>query len=341
MPQSDSNKNKQICWVITEGMAGTQNQCIAVAQALGLDPVIKQISLNWPWSLLSPYLGFEISCSFKEINQTDNKTSDTHARNAHSIKAPWPDIAICSGRKSIAAARYIKKKSGGRTFTLQIQDPRVTPSQFDLVAVPAHDKLRGDNVIVTDTAPNRITTHTLDEAKTRFTEDFGKFKSPRIAFLVGGDSKTHKLTEACIENMCQDIKTARDTGASVLITTSRRTGIKNEKAIQNALPEDHTYFWGASQNPAETNPYFGMMAWADAIVVTEDSVSMVSDALSTGKPVYIYKLEGQSTKFDRFYANIIEKGFARPYEGKIEPYTYNIEPAAQIVANEVRRRVSL
>jgi mitochondrial fission protein ELM1 len=108
-----------LTWIITEGLAGTENQCLGVAEALGVTPEIKRVSLKQPWKLLSPYLGFEKAASF-----------------APPLCGPWPDLLIASGRKSIAASRYIKKASGGKTFTVQIQDPRISLAHFDLVAVP-------------------------------------------------------------------------------------------------------------------------------------------------------------------------------------------------------------
>src|SRR5262245_41653904 len=127
---------KITCWIVTEGLAGTENQCLGVAEALGIMPEIKRIRLRQPWKSFSPFLGFEQNMTFSPP-----------------LQPPWPDLLLASGRKSIAASRYIKKASGGRTFTVQIQDPRISPSYFDLVAVPEHDPARGENVIVTAASP--------------------------------------------------------------------------------------------------------------------------------------------------------------------------------------------
>ena len=88
------------CWIVTEGLTGTENQCLGVAEALGVIPEVKRINLKQPWRTLSPWLGFEHAGIF---------TGDP-------IAAPWPDLALCSGRKAIAAARYIRKASGGKTL---------------------------------------------------------------------------------------------------------------------------------------------------------------------------------------------------------------------------------
>src|SRR5262245_61933506 len=106
---------KPVCWVVGEGIAGTENQCLGVAEALGVAAEVKRVALRQPWKALSPYLGFECGCSFEP-----------------QLEGPWPDIVIAGGRKAIAAARYIKKASGGKTYTVLLQDPRISTKAFDL-----------------------------------------------------------------------------------------------------------------------------------------------------------------------------------------------------------------
>ena len=135
-PVSNPYRKPLSCWIVTEGLAGTENQCIGVAEALDIPVEIKRIRLNNPWKTFSPYLGFEGNFTFSPA-----------------LLPPWPDLLLTSGRKSIAAARFIKRQSSGRTVTVHLQDPRISAHHFDLVAVPAHDSLRAENVIVTAAAP--------------------------------------------------------------------------------------------------------------------------------------------------------------------------------------------
>lgn len=286
-----TNKNTKSCWIITEGLTGTENQCLAVAEQLGqlmpLDTIVKRTGLRQPWKTLSPYIGFECAYTF---------TGDA-------LSAPWPDIVVASGRKSVAAAMYIKKKTGGKCFTIQLQDPRIAAHNFDLVAVPAHDRLRGDNVIVTDTAPNLITAEKLKAARQEYKKLFGGYNKDGkvISVLIGGNSKTHSLTPQIATQLCKDLKRLSDEGNSLLITTSRRTDIGTQAQLKTELKGDNVYIWTNEDESHTPNPYLGMLAYANAVIVTEDSVSMVSDALQTRCPVYLYKLSGQSRKFDRFY----------------------------------------
>ena len=303
------------CWVITEGMVGTENQCLGVAEALGLQPQVFKIGLRQPWKTLSPWLGFEQSCTFTPA-----------------LAPPWPDLLIAAGRKSVAASRYIKKQSGGKTFTVQLQDPKTSASQFDLVAVPHHDTLRGDNVIVTHGAPNRITTKKLEEARAKFASLFTDLPTPRVAVLIGGDSRTHKLTREITDKLTHQLQNL-DVG--LMVTTSRRTGEENTKILRTGLKGANSFFWDGKSE----NPYFGLLAWADHIIVTSDSVSMLSDACTTGKPVHIIELEGSSSRFNRLYTHLSEIGAIHRFNGNLTEWSYEPLRDARFIANKIREKL--
>ena len=349
-------------WIITEGIAGTENQCLGVAEALGVAAEIKRIKLQEPWKTLSPYLGFEQFFTFSPR-----------------LEAPWPDLLITSGRKAIAAARYIKKQSHGKTFTLHIQDPRIGAKHFDLLAVPAHDPARGDNVIVTTAAPNRITKEKLETAKAEFAA-FEHLPAPRVAVLIGGSSKAYTLTPAIMEKLAGQLKALSDQGHSLMITASRRTGKENEKILRDALfPSRHPV--GAPERrpherdpqsqqapPADipgsplskpakagrgddgnvflwngegANPYFGMLAWADTILVTADSASMLSEACTTGKPVYMIKLEGGAARIAKLHENLIGHGALRIFDGALEHWNYAPLGDSEKIADAVRQKLKI
>ena len=312
LSKKQSSQGDLTCWILTEGMIGTQNQCVGVAEALGIEPIIKKIGLRQPWKTCSPWLKFEIAQTFTP-----------------SLNAPWPDLLIASGRKSIAASRYIKKKSHGKTFTVQIQDPKTSSDQFDLVAVPFHDSLRDDNVIVTDGAPNRLTKEKLHNAKKEFSSLFKSMDTPRVAVLIGGNSRTHKLTTEITQKLVRQLS---QIDAHLMITTSRRTGEENLQIIQQELSTADNFVWDGTGD----NPYFGMLAWADYIIVTSDSVSMLSDAGTTGKPVYVVNLEGKSPRFDRLHNHFKDLGITRNFEGSLEPWEYEALNDAQIIANAIK-----
>ncbi|PCI56142.1 MAG: hypothetical protein COB36_05005 [Alphaproteobacteria bacterium] len=309
--------NKTFCWIITEGIAGTENQCIGVANALGLNPDIKRIALNEPWQSLSPYLGFEQKGSFTPT-----------------LTSPWPDLLITSGRKSIAAARYIKKMSQQKTILVHIQDPRISAKVFDLIAVPEHDPLRGDNVIVTKGSPNKITLDSINNAKADFPE-FESLRSPRIAVLIGGTSKAYQMTRPITEKLANDLNHLNESlNASLMITCSRRTGAENQKILEAHLKNKANFFWDGQGK----NPYLAMLGYADYILVTADSASMISESCTTGKPVYMIDLEGGAKRISAFHSNIMRHGALKPFNGTLESFTYEPLNDAQMVAKEIKKR---
>lgn len=325
-PQNMTNAlpdNKNLtCWIVTEGMAGTENQCLGLAEALGVTPEVKRIKLRGIWKYLTPY--FRIGNSLALSTEGD------------SLQPPWPDLLIASGRKSVAASLAIKKASKGKTFTVQVQDPRVKPGLFDLVVVPSHDPTRGENVLVTQAALHRVTPEKLKNEAEKFKDRLEKLPRPRVAVLVGGNSKVHALTPTIMGDAAEMLETlAKKEGAGLMVTASRRTGIDNEAILRarlRGLPAD---IWDGKGD----NPYFAYLAWADYIIVTADSVSMVSEAISTGKPVYVVQLEGGSRRFNLFHNGLQKNGLTRPFAGKLENWNYTPPQDTLMVANEIKSRM--
>jgi mitochondrial fission protein ELM1 len=312
--------SQPLTWIVTEGIAGTENQCLGVAEALGVKPVVKRINLRQPWKTFSPYFGFETEHTF---------TGDP-------LTGPWPDLLIASGRKSIAAVRYIKKQNP-QTFCVQIQDPRISPKIFDMVSVPAHDPARADNVFVTTGSPNRITDEKLAAAKEEFKDKFAPLPSPRVAVLIGGKSKSHELDVDHTHDICDQLMGLLKQNYGLMVTTSRRTGADNDRIIRLQLQSDHSFIWDGTA----PNPYFGMLAWADFIIVTSDSVSMMSDVATTGKPVYIIPLKGGSPRLDKCLDTFLSKGLARKFTGTLESYSYQPLQDATDIAAEIQRKSGL
>ncbi|MEM6781952.1 MAG: mitochondrial fission ELM1 family protein [Pseudomonadota bacterium] len=306
------------CWIVVEdGLTGTENQCVGVAEALGVSYEIKHINYSDPWIALPQCLRPDYSRIYSP-----------------QFDAPYPDLVIAGGRKSTSASCYIKDKSKGSTFTVQLMDPYINPENFDLVAVPQHDKLRGDNVIVTLGAPNLITEEQLNKARLSFAHIFESMPTPRIAVAIGGRSGTYTLKDKRLKKIIEKLKSLP---GSLMITTSRRTGEENTQLLKDALDNDENYFWNG-QSP---NPYLGMLAWANHILVTEDSVSMICEAATTGKPVQTIQMDKGlqvslgDTKFLRFHNYIRKKGIAKPFTGNLEHWTYEPLNDAQKVADAI------
>jgi len=310
-----------ICWVVTEGFAGMENQCVGLAEAVGLRCEKKRVRRPpTPLRYLPPSLW----------------PNPLNSAAEGGLAPPWPDVLISSGRGSVAAALAVRQASGGKTFNVHLQTPYVASSRFDLVVIPRHDSLRGDNVLVTRTALHRVTKAKLAEAAQIFGASLAHLPRPLTAVLVGGSNKHQKCLPDVMHRMAdQLIAAARDRGGSLAVTTSRRTGEENAKILRERLQDVPLFFWDG----VDKNPYVGLLALADAIVVTSDSVSMVSEACATGKPVHVFNFGYGHKKLHQFHKALMDDGITRPFAGKIEAWPYDPPNETEAIANIVREYV--
>ena len=296
------------CWVVTDGKIGMENQCRGLGEALGLVPVLKRIKVAKPWRWLQPTL---------MINPLGGLDP-----SGDLLAPPWPDLIIASGRISVAPALAAKKaaaRAGKRLRLVQIQNPKVDPQRFDLVITPQHDQLTGPNVITTLGSMHRIDKSKLDAAAAQFADRYARLPRPLVSVLVGGANKVFRFdapTGARLGGLLRNMSAA--SGAGLAITTSRRTDPEATRAFREALGDAPADIWDGDGD----NPYFGLLALADAIVATGDSVNMVSEALGTGRPVHVFDLPGGSAKFSRFHAALRDAGLTRPFAGTLEHWTY-------------------
>ena len=287
-------------WAVSDGRAGIEAQVLGLAEAVArLKPAhIAVKRVGWraglgrlPWRLIPP-----------------------GALTGDPVAAPYPDIWIAAGRATLPLSARMLKRAGGHTFVVQTQDPRVPLDRFDLVIPPEHDGLTGPNVFPILGAPNRITTETLALELARFRERLDPLPRPRIAVIVGGKSRHHDLSPARARAMAGEIAQAVEAaGGALLLSYTRRTPAPAREAMTAALRHLPGIIWDGTGE----NPYFAFLAAADAILVTEDSTNLATDAAATGKPLFVLCMEGKSPKLARFHAELERRGIARPFVGDL------------------------
>lgn len=314
------------CWVVTDGKAGMESQCVGLAHALGLTPEIKRIRMRQPWRLLSPWLRAGLSLAFD---------------GARVLAPPWPDILIASGRLSVPASLHVRaesRRAGTPTFTVQVQDPVILSEHFDLVVTPLHDRLTGNNVVATLGALHGVTPEKLTAAAANLAPRIAGLNRPLIGVLIGGPNAAYRMGADEISQMAGRLAAvSRRMKASLLVTPSRRTGNDNVALVKSALDEQTSFIWDGSGD----NPYFGILGLSDYFVVTADSVNMITEACVTGKPVYVYGLPGGSPKSSRFLSALAAGSHTRPFEGTIEPFaTVPLREMDGVVA-AIRQRLNL
>lgn len=314
---------EQVAWVLTEGMAGMVTQAVGLAEAVGFPFENKTVRLRAPWRWLPPRVW--PSGVMGLSGESDRLT------------APWPDLVISCGRKSVGPAREIRRRSAGRSFCVHIQNPHLKPDSFDLIVAATHDALTGGNVVVTKGAIHRVTPERLRAAAAEYADRLAGLSRPFTAVLVGGPNAVYRMTpDIAAEFAARLASFAAATGGSLLVTPSRRTGDENVAALRDGLAGCRALVWDG----AGDNPYFGYLAQADQIVVTCDSVSMVSEACATGKPVYVADLPGGSAKFARFHSALRDEGITRPFTGAPADWRYEPFDDTGMVAGIIRDRMA-
>jgi hypothetical protein len=316
------SRRTPIVWAVHDGKIGMANQVLGLAEAVGYPVTEKAVALRAPWRHLAPSLWVHPMAALKPEG----------AR----LEPPWPDLLVSCGRAVIALALAVKRMSRGRTLWVHVQDPRFARRHVDLMVVPQHDLARGENVLLTVGAVHRVRPASLEAARSRFAALFGGMPHPLVGVLIGGSNRVYRLTPTVAASLGRQLAALAGQGFGIAITPSRRTGEAALKALAEQLRGVPHYLWHGTGE----NPYLGLLAHADALVVTGDSVNMVSEAASTGKPVHVVGLEGGSAKFQRFHETFRRAGIARAFTGGIERWTYAPPDDTERAATEIRHRMS-
>lgn len=286
-------------WVLHDGKAGMASQALGLAEATGFPYVEKVLDIGPPWTWLPPQLWLAPLAAAR-------------------LRPPWPDVVIGCGRLTAAPALAIRRASGGKCVAVQLQDPGVGHGEFDLMVVPEHDAYRGERVVVSLGAIHRVTPEKLAAERARFPR-FETLPRPVVSVLVGGANRAYRLSLERLGAIADRIAAAvRAAGGSVLATASRRTGPAGIALLRERFAGVPGEVWDNTGD----NPYYAYLAVADYLLVTADSVSMVSEAAATGKPVHIIELGGGNAKFARFHAAMRAAGITRPFSGRLETWTY-------------------
>lgn len=310
-----------VCWALTDGRPGNANPARGLAEALGLAPVAKTVRLATPGRWLPPGLWPPGMLGL--------------GAGSDPLAPPWPDLVISCGRKAIGPALEIRRRSGGATRAVHIQHPRINPSRFDLVVCPAHDRLQGPNVVVTVGTVHGLTRATLDAAAAAWKDRLGVVPRPRVAVLIGGTSKAYRMDAPTGRRIGTDLaRLVAQTGAGLMLTLSNRTEAAAAAEIRSALAGTGAWIWDGRGD----NPYRGMLGLADHVLVTADSVNMMSEAAATGRPVYTLELPaaGSTAKFERFRESMAAAGVLRPFEGRLEDWSYEPPDDTARAAERVR-----
>jgi mitochondrial fission protein ELM1 len=272
-------------WVVTGYRAGERAQVLALAEALGWPFEVKELDYRPSAARISLFRGSSLA-GFRMDRSSP-------------LAPPWPGLVITAGMRNEPACRWIREQSAGRTRIVHIGRPWARLEQFDLViTTPQYRLPERANVLHNNLTLHRVTVARLQAEARRWESRLASLPRPRIAVIAGGNSGPTTFGPRAAARLARQASAmARAQGGSLLVTTSARTAPSAVEALSAGIeaPVDF-YRWRRND---DDNPYFGYLALADAIIVTADSISMLTEACATGKPVYMFDADRPLTASGR------------------------------------------
>lgn len=309
-------------WGLVDDRTGHTGQVLGVITRLGLPYALKRLEYNALAALPSALVGASLLAVDK--------------KHSAPLNPPYPSLVIAAGRRTLPVLRFIKQHSPA-TRTIYLMRAEVN-KDIDLMVVPEHDNVAPAANLITSLAPlHAVTPDTLKAALREWEPQFANLPRPYVTLCMGGATKRGRYNAAQWREVIQRAVLLAGHG-SLLITTSRRTPIEAIELCKPLLQLPHVlHRWDTDKN----NPYLGMLACADGVVVTGDSLSMCAEACVTGKPVFIYAAANVAPpKHQALHTALYQRGLAHPLNNASR---LDWTPAAALddvgkVANEIRTR---
>ncbi|WP_426701073.1 mitochondrial fission ELM1 family protein [Rhodanobacter sp. Col0626] len=313
------------CWVITDKAAGNQRQALALAEYLQMPLRHLVLQPRTPWSWLAPRLEFGGRIALP-------------ANQRRLFAPPWPQVAIGCGRAAALFTRMLRRLSDGECYTVQVLDPRIDPAHWDTVIAPRHDHLDGPNVLHSLGSLNSLDDEWLADGRDSCPQ-FAELPQPRVGVLLGGPRQGIALNAAYARQLAARLleRHSRE-GGSLLVLGSRRTSPALIETFRNLLKGTPGLVWAGPDDGR--NPYPGVLGWADRLVVTPDSVNMLSEACAVGCPVQTFVTAPLPAKIERFHQALRDAGRLQDLDepAVAEPLPPLRETAA--IAAELRARIA-
>jgi uncharacterized protein len=267
-----------LVWVLTCHREGDNAQTIGLAEALG-----------WP---------FEVKrIAYKKLELLPNLLFKTTLagmaeRRSSPLEPPWPDLLIFAFRANENIARWIRAQAGGRTKFIVVGRPWSPLREFDLVVTTPQLCLpRRRNVLHNVLPLHRATPERLAAAAQVWAPRLVHLPRPYLGVLVGGTSGPYVFGRQAAKRLGREVSAlSRRLGGSILLTTSARTSAAATTALREAI--DGPAYCHRWRSDEQDNPYFAFLALANTNIVTGDSISMITEASATGKPVLMFDFGG-------------------------------------------------
>ena len=302
--------------------AGNTRQAMALARALDADAGECLLQPRAPWRWLAPRV-------------LPGATHGFGGEFAALIARP-PAIAVGCGRQAALATRLLRAR-GSRA--VQILDPRIDARHWDLVVAPEHDGLRADNVIQMLGSLHPVDDLWLAQTR-RDAAHLAALPSPQTVLLVGGPTRHAALDDAGFAALLARLSAhAHHESGSFSVVASRRTPDAWRASLSNVSADIHGIRWRDERDGP--NPYAGLLAHANRIACTPDSVNMLSEAAATLAPVFVWSADIATGRLRAFLDALRSRGRVRDLDDALAPFAVDPLRETARVASEVRRRLAL
>ena len=261
--------------LLTEGMHGMISQVEGLAKALDAEYMHKIVRLTFPWNFIPP--------KYTPISQIILRDK------IYFSESNDPDMIISCGRKSVIPSILLKKENP-KIFTIHIQDPKVNQNNFDMIIAPEHDNLSGDNVYSSKGAIHYITESEINKAKPYLMKNVNSDKV--VALILGGPNKYYSFDQDQLLKIFNLIKSnfiSKD--YKIIVIPSMRTPKNIIKLAEREMGP-----CGYVVKSVDKQAYLSSYALADYVVVTCDSTSMISEAATSKKPIFVAHMKTKKKK---------------------------------------------
>tara|TARA_Y100000816_G_scaffold134086_1_gene94717 strand:- start:547 stop:1497 length:951 start_codon:yes stop_codon:yes gene_type:complete len=287
--------------LLTEGMHGMISQVEGLANALDLDFIHEKIELNNFWKLIPPKITPVKGFVFR--NKINKKF----------------DIVISCGRKSVIPSIYLKKKYKNKIMNIHIQDPKVSLNNFDFIVAPEHDGLDGKNVLKSKGSVHYLKTEELNDNVGYLKAQVNKEKI--VSLVVGGPNKYYDYSVSDIEKIFLKVsKNFINKGYQLIFIPSMRTPQRVINLAKNYFDTEQIII-----TEVDKKAYLSSLKLCDHIVVTCDSISMISEAAMTGKPIYVAHMKPtrNNNRFKKFFELFKSLNIIKDLEDSLESWNYD------------------
>ena len=191
---------------------------------------------------------------------------------------------------------------------------------FDLLIIPEHDKINGENIIQTKGALSFFDKEVFQKSNKTISKTNAYSSKLIVLALIGGNNKRYNFKNTDYYNLgLQIAKASKDTNTKLIVSTSRRTSLRGIKVLNSVFKKYHNDFFlwaGKGQNP-----YPDILKSTNYVIVTSDSVNMISETASLNLPLFVAYINKEKGKMSVFLKDLEKLNIVQNFEGKL--FNYN------------------